>query len=159
MERTYENIGPPDRGLPSLSGHVVSYETPPNPGAIMGSAEASPAMYDVDADGEVEPDPSQDVSHVFDSSITSFVDRNALAKQRRFVHATTGSMGSATSMNNTGSTASTPGNNSGYTRSGFYTPSSGEVNGNGKRTVEGAGFRTNGNGGNGGKGTKMYREQ
>jgi len=77
---------------------TVSYETPPNPGAILDDADDnqtrtnSPHSYnypypppaandDDDEDGEL----AEDVSNVLDNSLTNFVDRNALAKQKRFV--------------------------------------------------------------------------
>ena len=77
---------------------TVSYETPPNPGAILDDTDDihtrtnSPHSYnypypppaahdDDDEDGEL----AEDVSNVLDTSLTNFVDRNALAKQKRFV--------------------------------------------------------------------------
>lgn len=79
---------------------TVSYETPPNPGAVLDDdeqREQSPYNYPYqppdDADAELE----EDVSNVLDTSLTNFVDRNALAKQRRFVQGSFsgGSSGSA----------------------------------------------------------------
>jgi len=76
---------------------TVSYETPPNPGAILDDADdhntrtnsphnynypyPPPATDDDDEDGEL----AEDVSNVLDTSLTNFVDRSALAKQKRFV--------------------------------------------------------------------------
>lgn len=88
--------GPMPRNTENHSGRIgehlaqetVSYETPPNPGAVLEDdeqQEQSPYNYPFhpseDADAELE----EDVSNVLDTSLTNFVDRNALAKQRRFV--------------------------------------------------------------------------
>lgn len=108
MSGTVTGVGGPmprgvdiHRGQPSDCNpalETVSYETPPNPGAILDDADDyqtrtnSPHSYnypypppatgdDDDEDGEL----AEDVSNVLDTSITNFVDRNALAKQKRFV--------------------------------------------------------------------------
>jgi hypothetical protein len=77
---------------------TVSYETPPNPGAILDDADDhqtrtnSPHSYNypypppaTNDDDEEDGELAEDVSNVLDNSITNFVDRNALAKQKRFV--------------------------------------------------------------------------
>ena len=79
---------------------MVSYETPPNPGAILDDADDhqtrtnSPHSYNypypppatnANDDDEEDGELAEDVSNVLDNSITNFVDRNALAKQKRFV--------------------------------------------------------------------------
>lgn len=77
------NMGPP---LPPES---VCYETPPNPGAIFededGQQHQSPYNYQSHGTEDLDAELDEDVSNVLDTSITNFVDRNALAKQRRFV--------------------------------------------------------------------------
>jgi hypothetical protein len=77
------------------SAATVYYETPPHPGAILDEDEQqpttnSPQTYTypyppADADEDEDEDDGEDVSNVLDTSITNFVDRNALAKQKRFV--------------------------------------------------------------------------
>jgi len=69
---------------------TVSYETPPHPGAILDDDSQhpntnSPQTYDYPHPPENDDDFDEDVSNVLDTSITNFVDRNALAKQKRFV--------------------------------------------------------------------------
>lgn len=69
---------------------TVSYETPPNPGAILDDDSQhpntnSPQTYDYPYPPADDEDQDEDVSNVLDTSITNFVDRNALAKQKRFV--------------------------------------------------------------------------
>jgi hypothetical protein len=69
---------------------TLSYETPPNPGAILDDDSQhpntnSPQTYDYPYPPAEDDDQDEDVSNVLDTSITNFVDRNALAKQKRFV--------------------------------------------------------------------------
>jgi hypothetical protein len=70
---------------------TVSYETPPHPGAILDDDSQhpntnSPQTYDYPhPPADHDDDFDEDVSNVLDTSITNFVDRNALAKQKRFV--------------------------------------------------------------------------
>ena len=69
---------------------TVSYETLPNPGAILDDDSQhpntnSPQTYDYPYPPAEGDDQDEDVSSVLDTSITNFVDRNALAKQKRFV--------------------------------------------------------------------------
>jgi hypothetical protein len=75
------------------NARTVYYETPPHPGAILDDDEQqhttnSPQTYTYPyppADADEDEDDGEDVSNVLDTSITNFVDRNALAKQKRFV--------------------------------------------------------------------------
>lgn len=86
---TNTDVHRPELVAPNRMGETVSYETPPHPGTILDDDEsqnqtASPNPYNYPYppnDDEMD----EDVSAVLDASLTNFVDRNALAKQRRFV--------------------------------------------------------------------------
>ncbi|KAM0723945.1 hypothetical protein Q7P37_000936 [Cladosporium fusiforme] len=117
-----------------VSQDTVSYETPPNPGAVLEDDEQqdqSPYNYPFqppeDADAELE----EDVSNVLDTSLTNFVDRNALAKQRRFVQGSFSGSGGSGSVG-----AGTFGK---FRINGSGTESPG-VNSNGKRPSDVAGY-------------------
>jgi hypothetical protein len=76
--------------LPRTESGTVCYETPPHPGAILEDGEqlitSTPQTYTYPYAPAGEDDAlDEDVSNVLDTSITNFVDRNALAKQKRFV--------------------------------------------------------------------------
>lgn len=84
-----EHLGPNNRVQ-----ETVSYETPPHPGTILDDDESAPQTASPNAynyplsyppGDHDDDDMDQDISTVLDSSITNFVDRNALAKQKRFV--------------------------------------------------------------------------
>lgn len=88
MARAADNHGA------NLNSHTprecVSYETPPQPGTVLEDDEqlqsTSPYSYPFrPPDDDDEDLANEDVSSVLDTSLTNFVDRNALAKQRRFV--------------------------------------------------------------------------
>lgn len=81
----------PKTNIDSNQG-TVNYETPPNPGAILDDDDdqaahtRSPQTYNYPyAPAADDEDADEDVSNVLDTSLTNFVDRNALAKQKRFV--------------------------------------------------------------------------
>lgn len=116
-----------------VSQEAVSYETPPNPGAVLDDdeQEQSPYNYPYQPPEDAEAEMDEDVSNVLDTSLTNFVDRNALAKQRRFVQG---------SFSGSGGSGSPGAGTFGKFRVNGAGRESPNVNSNGKRSSDTAGY-------------------